>query len=287
VSGGVAQNNVTATINPGQSRVTFGVRPQGTVTDSARISVTGTDLEPAAAPASDVPQWVRTFVPTATPSISPTQIGAGLSVTGSLSLALGVPTARSVTLTSSDPSRLLLAPDATTAGAASITIDLATGSGSASYVVMAPEGVTGQAFITATITDYASRADTLQVVAPAVSINGPSTTRAVSAGDDWFQAEIGIPSGSGVSRQPLRFGGTGPVTVTVTSSSPTVGTLVIGGVANATQTITIPVGQSITSGVVSERLNFRPLSPGNTTVSASIPGYTQQTGATRTVTVSP
>jgi hypothetical protein len=153
--------------------------------------------------------------------------------------------------------------------------------------MMALEGVTGSVGITATITGYRDTTFAITVVAPAVALDGPPATRTISAGDIAFQALVGVPVGNGVRQQLVRFGAPAPLTVTLTSSAPTVGTLVIGGVAGSPATLTIPVGESSTPNVVATRANFRPLTSGNATITATIPGFVQQGDAIRTVTVTP
>jgi hypothetical protein len=281
---GVAQQGVIATIAPGQSRATVNVRPIGV--GSATIAPTGPGLIPAESPT--VPQTVTVTVPTQSLSINTFTLGSGLAQNPSLSVQTGIPVGgRTLTLTSSDPTRLLLAPNTTTLGSGQLSINMNAGSFSTSFVVMALEGVTGTVSVTATIPGYRDTTYTFTVVQGGVTLTGPSATRTLAQGDEGFQAQVGVPSGNSVIPQFVRFGAPASLTVTLTSSAPSIGTLVVGGVAGSPTTVTIPVGESLSTFNAATRANFRPLSAGNTTITATVPGFQQQGNAIRTVTVSP
>ena len=284
VVGGVAQQRITAVIATGQSRVSVGVRP--VAPGVATLAPSGAGLVQAESPS--LPQSVTVTVPTLSLSTSSRAIGGGLAQAMTLFLQTPVPTGgRQLELTVSDPSRLLVALDASSAGQSSLTIDLGAGNSARSFVVMALEGATGTASVTARIADYRDTTFTFDLVQPGVTLDGPPPTRTVAQGDIAFQATVGVPSGAGVLAQPVRAGAPAALTVTLVSSAPSVGTLVVGGEVGATRTVSIAVGQSASSAAVAERPSFRPLSAGNTTVTATIPGFAQQGNAIRTVTVSP
>ncbi len=85
--------------------------------------------------------------------------------------------------------------------------------------------------------------------------------------------------------QPIRAGGSA-LTVTVTSSTPSVGLInsLTGSAASATATI--PVGAAQTGGsVAAGGVAFDPVAAGTTTVSATIPGFVTTTDASALVTV--
>jgi len=284
VVGGVAQQDITVTILPGASSASVNVRPLAV--GVATIAPSGPGLIEADAPGN--PLAVTVTVPVMTLSVPTMSQGAGLSQDGIVFLQTAVPAGgRTLTLTSNDPTRLLLAPNASTTGASQITFDLAAGSGYTYFTVMGLEGMTGAATVTATMAGYRDTTFTFTVVQPAVTLDGPAPTRAISQGDVDFHAQVGVPSGAGVQAQVVRYGAPAALTVTLTSSAPTIGTLVVGGAESASQAVSIVAGQSSSSSLVAERPNFRPLAPGNTTITATIPGYLQQGNAIRTVSVSP
>ena len=284
VVAGVAQQGITVTLLPGAASASVGVR--AVAAGSATIAPSGPGLVAADAPGN--PPTVTVTVPYLTLSFSTRVQGAGLAQEGIIFLQTSVPAGgRTLTLISSDPTRLLLAPNATTTGASQVTFDLAAGSGYTYFTVMGLEGVTGAATVTASISGFRDSTYTFTVVQPAVTLNGPQPTRTVAQGDDYFQAQVGVPSGVGVLPQVVRIGAPAALTVTLVSSAPSIGTLVVGGTVGSPQTIEIAVGQSITTSSAGSRANFRPLSAGNATITATIPGYLQQGNAIRTVTVTP
>ncbi|MHB1298139.1 MAG: Ig-like domain-containing protein [Gemmatimonadaceae bacterium] len=285
VVGGVAGQGITASIAPGASRATVNVRPLSA--GSTIISATGPGLVPAESPT--VPQQVTVTTPVQTLSIGSLSQGAGLSQNATLFLQAPIPAGgRTLTVTSSDPSRLLIAPNATSAGVAELTIALNAGASSATFTVMGLGGVTGAASVTTTIAGFRDTTFAFVVVQPAVALDGPAATRSVAQGDLAFRARVGIPQGQDVLLQPVRFGAPSPLEVTLVSSAPAFGTLVVNDVAGSPMSVFIPVGQSQSSSLVAERANFRPVAAGgNTTITATIPGFIQQGQAIRTVTVTP
>ncbi|MCC7004043.1 MAG: hypothetical protein IT357_17955, partial [Gemmatimonadaceae bacterium] len=284
VFGGIAQQGVVATIAPGQSRVTVPVRPVGVGTATIAPSSPGL----LSAETSTVPQSVTVTVPFMGLSISTFTLGSGLAQNPTLSVQTGIPAGgRTLTLTSSDPTRLLIAPNTTTLGSAQIGIPMNANSFSTPFVVMALEGATGTVSVSATIPGYRDTTFTFTVVQGAVTLTGPSATRTVAQGDEAFQAQVGVPSGNSVIPQFVRFGAPASLTVTLASSAPSIGTLVVGGVAGSPSTVSIAIGESTSTFNAATRANFRPLSAGNTTITATVPGFQQQGNAIRTVTVSP
>ena len=284
VVGGTAGSPAQRTIPVGSGSTTFGVR--GLVAGTTTVTATATGAAQAPVRAG-YPLTVTVTAPAIFASALPTTLGAGLqSGAVSVSFAVATPSARSLTILSQDPGRLLVAPNATTVGTTSITIPIAAGATSATFVVAAVEGTTGGASLSLSMPDYATLAPTVTVVTPAVAITNMPTTRTVTAGDIGFEVVVGAPNGNGVTQQALRAGATALV-VTLTASSPAIGTVALNGVAASPTSTTIAAGSSATPSVNPNRLFFRPLSAGNSTVIASIPGFTQQGDAIRTVTVSP
>jgi hypothetical protein len=253
---------------------------RGLVAGTTTVTATATGAAQAPVRAG-YPLTVTVTAPAIFASALPTTLGAGLqSGAVSVSFAVATPSARSLTILSQDPGRLLVAPNATTVGTTSITIPIAAGATSATFVVAAVEGTTGGASLSLSMPDYATLAPTVTVVTPAVAITNMPTTRTVTAGDIGFEVVVGAPNGNGVTQQALRAGATALV-VTLTASSPA------NGVSASPTSTTLAAGSSATPSVNPNRLFFRPLSAGNSTVIASIPGFTQQGDAIRTVTVSP
>jgi hypothetical protein len=281
VAGGVATQSATVTLQPGEGSVSVPIRPIGAGT--AIISPSGVGLLLADAPNN--PPSVTVTTPTQTLSISTFSQGAGLAQTATLFLGAAVPAGgRTLTLTSTNPSRLLLAPNATTAASNQLTFNLTQGATSLGVVFVGLEGVTGSAPVTASISGYRDTTFTFTVVQPAVVLDGPAATRTVTQGDVGFAAQVGVLVGGSIQVQTVRFDAPAPLTVTLTSSAPSIGTVVVGGTAGSPNSIEILPGNS--SSAFNGAM-FRPLSSGNTTISASIPGFIQHGNAIRTVTVTP
>ncbi len=122
---------------------------------------------------------------------------------------------------------------------------------------------------------------------PAIEIQGVGSYTAGGA-DVAFYAQIGIPSGqlNGFDRiQNLRAGAS-PVTVTFVSSMPATGTLVTTAGAAATRTAQLtPLVYYTPTSVGTGGVAFRPLVAGQTSVSATAPGFTPMSTATRLATV--
>jgi len=211
-----------------------------------------------------------------------TTVGSGLQ--GSIYGYLGATNhgGVNVTLTSSDPALLLLAPNATTAGTASISVPVANGQNYFPYYVQALEGVTGRATITATVAGFSNGVISDSVAVPGLDLIGVPGTTTTLSGSNAIYARVGVPQGTSYlnSVQNVRFGGTA-LTVTFTSTVPTVADLVKSGpVFGGTQIVTIPVGLYYTpTDTAAGGIRVRPVLAGQTIVSASIPGFTQVASA--------
>lgn len=212
-------------------------------------------------------------------------VGAGLQRSTSGSLGAGAHGGVTVRLTSADPSRLLLSPNATTAGTPFIDIPVASGNTTYGFYLQGVEGQTGTVAVTATTPGFTTGTNNYTVLAPRVeliSVNPALTTLSNNSG---FGVRIGI-GGSSISEvQDVRAGGT-PVQVTVTSSAPGVASIVPSSDFGASGTGTIGVGASSISSFALD-----PLTAGQTTLAVSgtqgalpIPAFA--VNGTATVTVS-
>ncbi|HYP09658.1 MAG TPA: PKD domain-containing protein [Bryobacteraceae bacterium] len=211
-------------------------------------------------------------------------IGAGLQ-DGSYTARLGSGNhgGTSVRITSADPSRLLVAPNANSAGSAFIDVPVANGAIDASFYLQALEGTTGSVSITASSSGFTSASMTATIAAPTLRIDGLSTSHASLAANDDFTVSIGSLT-SGFSAQSIRFGGV-PVTVSLSSSVPGVGRLVTNAGSGATAEAIIVPGKSATPNTVAAGgLQFDPLTTGSTVISAAAPNVTTAAPITVSVT---
>jgi hypothetical protein len=233
-------------------------------------------------------------------SISPpptTVVGARLmTATGA---TLGVPSQGDVqvTVASTDPTRVRVAPDAFTLGTTSITIDVPIGQSFVQYYIHGIATTTANVPITIAAPGFGQTQHDVQVVPAGVEIvNLDPATSNLSAEDiDWW-VQVGVPNAGGTGLQVVQLVAPGaPLEVTVTNSNATVARLrsdepLPGGVIGQTVTKTIQPGLYFTTAVAPGTtwgLAFDPLANGTTTVTASGPVGVQTMSVTgvRTVTV--
>ncbi len=222
----------------------------------------------------------------------PRTVGAGLLEQTSLRATLGASNHGGVTvrITSSNPTVVLVSPDTTTPGTASIDVVVPNGQTLAFYRMQGVEGTTGSATITGSALNFTDGTGTGNVVQPALRLIGLSTSTTALSPDDPFQVEVGIPNVSNTTlsvAQVVRPGGAA-FTATLTNSQATVGQL--GTTATTGQSVTVPiaVGQNRSpSTVATGGVAFDPQAAGSTVVSATIPGFIATIAGTVTVNVSP
>ena len=153
-------------------------------------------------------------------------IAGGLQ-NGTLQGSLGASIHGGVTvhLQSSDPSRILLAPNGTSLGAASLDIPVANGATGFQFFLQGTDWVDGVSSaqpvtVTATATGFSQGTSTVSYVRPVLDIlNLPTTSTALSANTD-FVVRVGIPTPANTMQilQARRFGAP-PLVVTVTNSN--------------------------------------------------------------------
>jgi len=195
---------------------------------------------------------------------------AGQNLEAAASVALSSPAPNggvTVTLTSSDPSKLLLAtaPDAAGSGSATLTVAGGT-SRTPNFYVQALAG-SGSVTYSATAPGLGSSTATVMLTPSGIIVSGPAdpAARSFFTGTRSGASPITVstvevdPSGT-FNIQPVRGGAS--VTITVTSSNPSAGTI-------ASSPVTIGGGAS------SAATSFQPIGMGSTAISASVPaGFT-------------
>ena len=195
-------------------------------------------------------------------SMNAATVGKDLQTNASGSLQAPAPVGGvAVTLTSADPAKLLLAPNATTAGSASIVLNLAQNATSISYVVQALAG-SGTVQVTASAPSFVDGTVNVALTPSGFVINSPSsistTAAAANTNVQLCSAQLNATTFNRSTTQNLRFG-IAPVSVGVTSSNPAVGVMVNspGSIAG---------NASCTGG-----MQFDPLAVGNTTLTIGTP----------------
>jgi hypothetical protein len=202
-------------------------------------------------------------------------VGSGLQVlmTGTLGAPAPQGGAR-VKVTSSDPGKILVSPDAFTTGSAEIDIVVPQGLSNFSYFAQAIEGQAGTGQVTATSSGYTSGAADLIIRTPVLQINNLPVTANTSVGDIPFHIQTGLPNTAGTDlavAQSVRAGAMA-LTVTIGSSNSGIGQIVAPGTVGVTGQALIQPGQSTTSIAPSD-LFLRPAGPGLLTVSAAATGF--------------
>ena len=200
-----------------------------------------------------------------------------------------------VTVTSSDATRLLVSRNSATAGTGSTTVIVPDGTAFIPYVVHGVENTTGSATITLSATGIAGDSHLVTVVPIGVEIHGLEPTMSTASGEDTDPfVQVGIPNldnSSLAQVQQVRAGS--PLVVTLSNSNSVVGRLRSDQPAATGQSVTKPIqpgiyfSQAVAAGT-GWGLAFLPLANGTTTVTATGPPgvLTMTTTGVREVVVS-
>ena len=280
---------VTVSIGAGQSRSPGTVATGGVAFDPLTAGTTSVAVAiPGFVALSGATVGVTVSAPAITMGVS--TVGSGLQENASGSLGAAIPIGGAVLhLASSNPSVVLVAPNASTPGTAAIDVPLTAGTSSFSYYVQGVEGATDTASITASIPAYADGSAGVTVRGTGLDIIFLGTTTTSLSPNAAFSVRIGVLNATGnayAAEQAIRAGGA-TVTATLTSSDPAVGRLVTNADTGGTATVDIVAGQARSPGsVATGGVAFDPLTAGTTTVAATIPGYVALAGSQVTVTVS-
>ncbi|MEO8294336.1 MAG: hypothetical protein ABI613_02395 [Gemmatimonadota bacterium] len=217
-------------------------------------------------------------------SINATTVGSGLQVGASGSLGASNHGGVTVTLTSGDPN-LLLSPNASTPGSATLNIAVANGQTFFSYVIQALEGQTGTTSVTVTATapGFSNGTGTMSLVEGAIDLIGvPATTTTLSSISNLF-ARTGIPNSQTVPAflvqlQSVRAGAPAPLTVTFADDDPSNASTLVGKGPVIADTLTAQIPQQISNSPTDTTTNgiaLKPQAAGTSVISASIPGFLQ------------
>ncbi|MEP6474944.1 MAG: hypothetical protein ABJC74_14565, partial [Gemmatimonadota bacterium] len=218
-------------------------------------------------------------------------VGNGLQDNTSLTLGAANHGGVTVTLSSSDPA-ILLSPNATTAGQASIAIAVPNGTQSVGFYAQALEGRvsdTVAATITASAPGFSTGTATMTAVPAWIDLQGlPGTTTTLSP-SNMLYTRLGIGNATNLSQlQNLRAGSPGSLLATFTTQAGGVGELLKKATpAGLTQTAPFTPGLYYTpTDTSSGGVAFHPLGNGTTSVSVTVPGYGSTSQATRAITAS-
>ena len=217
------------------------------------------------------------------------RIGGGLQAPYSLTLGGSAHGGVTVRVASSDTTRILLAPDATTAGTAFIDLFIADGQTTKGFYIQGINGVTGTITLTATNAAFVTGTTTVGLVPGAINIYNLSSSLPVTSADDQFIVRTGYINTSGNSFQYASVSPAGPLHVLLTSSNPAVGQLKTAAATGAQVTVDVAVNAYDSPATVGTGgAAFDPLTTGTSTVSANVSGFNNGwSGAAVSVTVTP
>jgi hypothetical protein len=294
---------LTTTATTGAS-VSVDIQP-GNTSSAATVAAGGVAFDPLTTGDTVVQATIPGYMTTTAGSVNVTvsapelsfyyselTVGAGLMLDNTSNrVILGATHHGGVTVRvrSSNPAIALVAPDGSTAGTEYVDVFVPDGQNYFYFVTQGVEDAVTPVSVglTASADGFVDGTTTVNVVQPAVRINGLAASTTTSAADDPFLVQVGVPvSGdTNVRVQRVRFGGSA-LTAILQSSTPAVGELVTTAFSGAAVDVQIQPGQySSPSTVATGGVAFTPLGTGLTTVSASIPGFITTTNGSVEVAV--
>ena len=212
-----------------------------------------------------------------------TKVGAGLQTQATANLSASGHGGVNVTITSVDPSLMLVAAGNLDAGQPAIDLFVANGAASASFWIQGVDGMTGTADFVVSSPQFVTEPDSIEVVQPGIEITGLGASLDVSDVPDAFYARVGVPLSNnsavaGGARQQRR-GGEPPLEVTLISVNGAVAEIADASSSNDTITVQIVAGSSQSPTTIGGGgAGLVGLTAGQTVVTAAIGGFIQ-TGA--------
>jgi hypothetical protein len=186
-----------------------------------------------------------------------------------------------VTVSVSDSTLILVAPDDHTPGVPELDVFVPNGSVDAYFVVQALRDTTGTATIEAQAPGFSPNSFDVDIVTPVVELGGVATARSVIDPEDPFTVRVGLANSAGTglgTAQRARVGDPGFL-ASVTSSDPSVLTLRTSTESGGTVSVLVPPGEYSVSGAVADGLQA-----GTAQASVSIEGFDLVDNSTQTIT---
>jgi hypothetical protein len=275
---------------PSSGPATGGIsgRPMGAGVDTLKVTAPGFVAQSIAARGITVTQ------PTISVAANYGAVGSGLVESGSVSLSAGSHGGATVTVTSANPSVMLIDTLPNGVGHASIVKPLANGQTFFSLYYQAIEGQAGNVTVTATEPRFATGSVVMQAARPGVEVQGVPGSLTTLSPNANFYAQIGVlsPDSNSLARvQNRRGGASGPLVATFTATPASVGNIIdsVTPAGAATGTARVPLGLYYTngSGPASGGVTLHPILNGSVAVTVAIPGFrTANISGTRSVTIS-
>ncbi|HET7023885.1 MAG TPA: hypothetical protein VFI39_01615 [Gemmatimonadales bacterium] len=215
-------------------------------------------------------------------------VASGLQMNGSFYLGASRHGGVNVVVKSSQPSVMLVSPDATTTGSDSIVIFIPDGQTYGTYYVQGVDSTVGTPILTVSAPGFVDQTAGISVMQPGIQVYNVPSTMSSTAADQPIWAYIGVPNvgNTQITQYESRRAGAPDLVVTFNASDPTAATLINSGGTGTPLTATIKAGYYYSpSSVAGGGVAIHPVAPGTSTISVSAPGMTPQTNASATVTV--
>ncbi|MBI3791812.1 MAG: Ig-like domain-containing protein [Gemmatimonadetes bacterium] len=292
----------------GLGAISVQIAPRQTSTSSAISQVnytaglskaTGTSLVTASIAGYQSTVNAAQTVTVTTPSISApsrTTVGAGLQVQQNAFLGSAFHFGKTVTITSADPAKLLVAPNDSTPGAASITVNVPDRLTTIPYFVQGVPGQVGNVTITISAPGFNSATVSDSVAQPMVEITSSLGSATAGTADRAFTVRVGLPDSPTspsfiTTLQAVRWDAATPTPLTVSLGSSNAASVLLvnqatsGGAANLTVNIA-PKSTTSPNTVAAGGVAWRPVASGTSNISATAAGYlVTPTTSTRVATV--
>jgi hypothetical protein len=286
--GGLADSSV-GSIVPGQYQSQVGLAAGG---QAFKALTTGLDtVSVTAAGFVTLPQAI-VGVTVSTPGITlypPSYgVGSGLEASGSFYLGASRHGGVNVVVKSSQPSVMLVSPDAATPGTDSIVIFIPDGQTYASFYVQGVDSAVGTPILTVSAPGFVDQTSGVSVMQPGIQLYNVPSTLSATAADQPIYAYIGVPNAgnTGLNQYQPRRAGAPNLVVTFDASNPAAATLINSGGTGTPLTAIIAAGLYYSpSSVAGGGVAIHPVAPGTSTISASAPGYAPQTNSSAPVTI--
>lgn len=276
---------------------------EGAISSPTTVASGGLAFRPIGVGTAPVRASIATFKPITPVNVTVSQptialttdfLGSGLQRSRSVSTpgSIAPPGGTAITLRTSEPGVVLLAPDATTVGGDSVVVTIPAGSTSAAFTVQALDGITADTVtITATSPGFATAIAEQRVWAAVYAINGVAASGTPLSIDDAFFVSVGSPSsptGTGIAFSDARRFGAPPLVAHVRTLTPSVALLAQTAGTGDSLTVQIVAGANNSpTTVAAGGIAVRYVAAGSTSIQATIPGagFRALSAATQTVTV--
>ncbi|HET7041939.1 MAG TPA: hypothetical protein VFI13_07960, partial [Gemmatimonadales bacterium] len=283
-------DSITLLIPAGQTQLPYGLAAGGV---AFKALTTGTDTVQVSAPGFVSTAAPGVVVTVSTPGISyygPPTVAAGLEAQGYAYLGANRHGGTWVKFSSSQPGLALISRSDTIAGSASDSIFVPDGQQYAYFWIQGVDSTSGTPIITVSANGFVNATGPVTIVTPGISLQNETGSLSLAGADRAIYAYVGVPYGgnTGLSSYQERRPGVPPLTISFTTTDTTKVLLTDLGGSGGTRTAQIVTGKYSTPfNKASGGVEMHPVATGPSTTSVTSPGFTPQSDASGTVTVTP